>query len=101
MDLSKYNSQELRQLKAEIDKELKSRRRQEARQAQKEIKSIAERYGFSRTGLVSGQPQKGGKRAAKYRHPEDADKTWSGRGRKPAWVKEWESAGRSLDDLRI
>lgn len=104
MNLSKYNSQELRQLKADIDKELKTRRRDEVRQAQKELKSVAERYGFSLSELVGGaQPARGGraKAAGKYRHPDDASKTWSGRGRKPNWIKEWEAQGRALDELRI
>jgi DNA-binding protein H-NS len=105
MNLSKYDSQQLRQLKADIDKELKTRRKDEMRQAQKELKGVAERYGFSLSELLGGsQPSKApaaGKGAGKYRHPEDPDKTWSGRGRKPSWVKEWESKGGSVDELRI
>lgn len=103
MNLSKYSSQELRQLKVEIDKELKKRRKDEVKQAQKELRTVAERYGFSLSELLSAQPAKAGasKAGAKFRHPEDAGKTWSGRGRKPAWVKEWEGQGRSLDELRI
>lgn len=107
MNLSKYNSQELRQLKLEIDKELKKRRKDEVRQAQKELKTVAERYGFSLSELLAGQTAKsapaagGAKGAAKYKHPEDGSKTWSGRGRKPSWVKEWEASGRSLSQLRV
>ena len=104
MNLSKYNSQELRQLKADIDKELKKRRKDEVRLAQKELKTVAERYGFSLSELLSAQPPKSGgavKAAGKFRHPEDSEKTWSGRGRKPSWVKEWEAQGRTVDELRI
>jgi DNA-binding protein H-NS len=102
MNISKYSSQELRQLKVDIDKELKKRRKDEVKQAQKELRTVAERYGFSLTELLSAQPAKAGpaKGGVKYRHPEDSGKTWSGRGRKPAWVKDWEGAGRSLDELR-
>lgn len=104
MNLSKYNSQELRQLKIEIDKELKTRRKDEVRQAQKELKTVAERYGFSLSELLTSSAAKGdapAKSPGKYRHPEDAGKTWSGRGRKPSWVKEWEGKGRSVEELRI
>jgi DNA-binding protein H-NS len=103
MDLSKYNTQELQQLKKDIDKELRGRRKQEVREAQKELKKLAERYGLAVSDLVAGVAGKSGKSQAKvrFRHPEDPTKGWSGRGRKPSWIKEWEAKGRSLDELRI
>ncbi|HEX5513783.1 MAG TPA: H-NS histone family protein [Gammaproteobacteria bacterium] len=106
MDLTNYNSQQLRELQAELDRELKKRRRDDVRQAQRELRSVAERFGFSLTELVSGQPAAAaaaaaGKGVVKFRHPSDESKTWSGRGRKPAWIKEWEAEGRSLDELLV
>lgn len=104
MDLSKYSSEELRQLKSDIDAELTARRHEDARLAQRELKSVAEKYGFSLNELVGAAAPK--KAAAKpstvrFRHPEDPGKVWSGRGRKPVWVKEWEHAGRPLEKLRV
>lgn len=103
MNLSKYSTQELYELKKDIDKELKSRRKEDAKKAQKELKSVAEKYGFNLNDLISGQTPRGGrgKAAARFQHPDDPSKTWSGRGRKPVWIKEWEAAGKSLDDLRV
>lgn len=105
MDLSRYNSGELQQLKNDIDKELNQRRKQEAKQAQQELKEVAEKYGFSLSELVPSSAAKGtrsnSKGTVRFRHPQDPSKTWSGRGRKPVWVKEWEAAGRSLDEARV
>jgi len=102
MKLDNYNSQELRDLKAEIDREIKKRRRKEIREAQRELRSVAERYGFSLTELLPGQGgAQGGRGIPKYVHPEDPAKTWSGRGRKPGWIKEWEEQGRPLDELLL
>lgn len=102
MELSKYDTKQLRQLQKDIDKELRSRRKQEVKVAQKELKEVAEKYGFSLNELVGAQtPTATTKRRPKYRHPEDPNKTWSGRGRKPVWIKDWEGQGRSLEDLRI
>jgi len=103
MDLSKYSSEELRKLKKDIDREIESRRKEDAKKAQQELKQVAERYGFNLTDLVGGQPAKPTKAKGKVRfqHPSDSGKTWSGRGRKPVWIKEWEAAGRSLDELRV
>lgn len=37
--------------------------------------------------------------AVPYRHPDNADLTWTGRGRKPAWVEAWLEDGGTLEDL--
>jgi DNA-binding protein H-NS len=39
--------------------------------------------------------------AAKYRHPENLDLTWSGRGRRPTWIRDALEAGRQLTDFEI
>lgn len=103
MNLSKYTVKDLERLKREIDKEITSRRKQEERQAREELKEVAARYGFSLNELVGGvtvsKGRSQGKSQDKFRHPRDPSKTWTGRGRKPKWVKEWEAAGCSIDDL--
>ena len=39
--------------------------------------------------------------SVKYRNPENPDMTWSGRGRRPAWIREAVEAGRSMSDFEI
>jgi len=39
--------------------------------------------------------------APKYRHPENASLTWSGRGRKPLWFVAALDAGKAPEDLTI
>ena len=103
MDLSNYTTEQLNQLKKDIDKEVQSRRKEDSKKAQQEMKQVAERYGFTLNDLVPGQqPAKTrAKGKAQFQHPTDASKTWTGRGRKPVWIKDWEAEGRSLDELRI
>lgn len=102
LDLTQYNTNELSQLIAEIDRELASRRREELRKARQEIRATAEKYGVTVAELVGNLSKPASQpRAAKYRHPDDHSKTWSGRGRRPAWVTEWLDAGRSLEELEI
>lgn len=43
----------------------------------------------------------GTKVAAKYRNPENANETWSGRGKQPRWLQAYTSQGRALDDFLI
>lgn len=42
-----------------------------------------------------------GKVAPKYRNPEDANETWTGRGRQPRWLTAFTDAGRSRDEFLI
>jgi len=37
----------------------------------------------------------------KFRNPEDASVTWSGRGRQPKWIIELLATGGAVDDFRI
>jgi hypothetical protein len=56
------------------------------------------------TELLAGRGPKEPKavpREAKYQHPDDSAKQWSGRGRQPGWVKDWLDAGKSLEDAKI
>lgn len=80
-------------------------RKQELASAIAEIKRIMAQFGISpadlgfggRTGKAKG---KGTAVAAKYRDPVSG-KTWTGRGRHPAWVVALEAAGKSLDSCKI
>ena len=38
---------------------------------------------------------------AKYRHPENAALTWSGRGRKPQWFADHINAGKDPSALAV
>lgn len=50
------------------------------------------------TGAAPAWPFPG---AIKYRHPNNSQLTWSGRGKKPAWVTAWLNSGGSLEDLEV
>lgn len=102
MDLSSYSRQDLMRLKRQVEHELDNRRRVDQRTARQEVREIAEKYGLSIADLMTGSataPGRGGD-GLHYRHPDNPSLTWSGRGRKPKWLKEWEASGRPLAELR-
>lgn len=102
MDLSKLDQDELDRLQKDIDKELKRRLREGIKEAQKKAKLLAESYGLSVQDLVGGATARAGVAGnIRYQHSDDPSKTWSGRGRKPSWVKEWEAADKDLETLRV
>ncbi|WP_208279302.1 ParB/RepB/Spo0J family partition protein [Massilia oculi] len=37
--------------------------------------------------------------AVRYRNPNDATQTWTGRGRQPKWVSDWIESGKRLEQL--
>ena len=58
--------------------------------------------GFSLAELLDGKKKAtASKSPPRYRHPEDPTVTWTGRGRKPAWVLEHIEAGKPMEDLEI
>jgi DNA-binding protein H-NS len=85
IDLSNYNLGELKGLQFDVEKEIKNRQQDEELLAAKASKS-----------RKSGQSNS----AAQFRNPEDEAQTWTGRGRKPKWVLDALSNGKSMDDLK-
>ena len=45
--------------------------------------------------------RKGVKVPVKYRHPEDPDKTWTGRGVTPKWMRALLNAGHDLSEFEV
>ncbi len=45
--------------------------------------------------------RKGSKVAVKYRHPNDPEKTWTGRGVMPAWLNTFINEGRDRSEFEI
>lgn len=102
MDLSNLSVAELRKLQERITQEMVKRERQELASARERILAIAQSIGVPLKDLIgSGIGTKTGAVAARYRNPDDASQTWTGRGRQPKWVKEWVESGKSLDMLHV
>lgn len=100
----------LRDLRRLIDSEIMGRAKSERTEAIFKIQQIAAGLGVSVGELMSSaMPRKAGNNAGvkhgpapiKYRHPEDASLTWTGRGAKTKWVHAWEASGKSISDLLI
>ncbi|CAM3143306.1 H-NS family nucleoid-associated regulatory protein [Janthinobacterium lividum] len=106
MDISSLSLAELKKLEAQAIQEIKTRQKGELEKARAEMLAIAQRVGVPLTQLIAGAPKnivKGGKQAvaAQYRNPENQEQQWSGRGRRPLWVKSWLEKHQTLDGIRI
>lgn len=104
VDLSKFSAAELRQLQEDIKQALKEQEQQERAKAREQIMQIAQNAGIPLKDLLAAaatRSTKGSTVAVRFRHPSNGSQQWTGRGRQPAWVKEWVDSGKSLDDLRV
>lgn len=111
--LEKMSKAELAKQKAETEARLKEIAQAEAeydgrriKELRSEIEEMLKKEGYSLADLFGGKSPKkasggGAKSPAKYRHPENASVTWSGRGRQPVWYKEAIAAGKTPEDLAI
>lgn len=109
MDLEKIKNlalEELIELKTDIDKLISQKQKEQTKNLVDEFKAKAAKMGLSFEDVMGLEPSKarktkGQKVAAKYRNPDDANQTWTGRGRKPLWVEAQLNKGKKLEDLAL
>lgn len=105
MDLSNLSVSQLRDLQQQIPAEIKRREAQEKVNVLNELRAFAKARGYAIEELLAKEAKvkavSGGKVKVKYRHPENAELEWTGRGRKPKWVEAWVANGASLDSLLV
>jgi DNA-binding protein H-NS len=94
---------ELKSLQKDVTKaiaEFSDRKKTEAMQA---LEAHAKELGFSLAELTGGKKMRksSGPAGAKYRHPENAEVTWSGRGRQPGWFKDAVVAGKTPESMAV
>lgn len=87
------NPDKLREIRAQIDAELKKRQVKDKQNARRKILEIANIHGINIADLV--------KKERHYRNPDNQWELWNGRGRKPKWIKEWLKRGYKLEELEV
>jgi DNA-binding protein H-NS len=102
-DLYALSLAELKALQKDVAKaiaEFSDRKKTEAMQA---LEAHAKELGFSLAELTGGKKTRksSGIVGAKFRHPEYAEVTWSGRGRRPSWFQAALDAGKSPETMAV
>jgi DNA-binding protein H-NS len=101
LNLDEMPLADLKQLKKDVERAINSFEERRKSEAAAELEALAREKGFTLAELTSATRKRRKPVQPKYRHPENAEITWSGRGRKPKWVIEALNKGKSLDDLAI
>lgn len=101
-NLEAMSLKELRQMQKDLAKAISTYEDRHKAEARAKLEAIAKEMGYSLTDLfgVEVRPTRA-PAMAKYRHPENAALTWSGRGRKPQWFVDYVNAGKDPSDLAI
>ncbi|MBL8446965.1 MAG: H-NS histone family protein [Zoogloeaceae bacterium] len=120
MDLSSMNLADLRRLQGRIEGEITRRTSSAKKDLLKKVQKLAAEAGMSLDDLIAAEavekkssegnaPKKprgksktaGIKVPAKYRHPNNDELAWTGRGRKPKWVEDWLASGGTMEQIQI
>ncbi|MEN9433938.1 MAG: hypothetical protein RLZZ422_1527 [Pseudomonadota bacterium] len=91
---------ELNELKGSIEMVIERRKREEIADLRRQIDSLLENTGITLDEVQNAKAPSKTVRP-KYRNPEDASQTWTGRGRRPTWLDQKISAGSELNDFLI
>ena len=101
-NLEAMSLKELRQLQKDLAKAISTFEDRHKAEARAKLEAIAKDMGYSLTDLIGDKVKATRARAvAKYRHPENAALTWSGRGRKPQWFANHINSGKDPSDLAV
>lgn len=103
-DIDTMSVKELLELQAEVKAAIASKQQTEKADLKAKMAQLAADAGLSLDDVLGIKKGRTGKSSgvAKYRNPDNADETWTGRGRKPNWlVERLKKRGVAMDDFLI
>ena len=93
---------ELLKLQKDLAKAVSTYEDRQRFEARTKLDVIAKEMGYSLADLIGAEVKYiRAPTVAKYRHPENAALTWSGRGRQPQWFADHINAGKDPSDLAV
>lgn len=103
IDLDKLSLSELKSLQKDVARAIADFGNRKKMEALSALEEHAKALGFSLAELTGVKTRKAraGSGAAKYRHPENPEVTWSGLGRKPGWFTAAIEAGKAPESMAI
>lgn len=112
-ELKKLGKKELLRLRDQIEKQIERIEKTDIKAALEAAEKAAKAHGFSLSDITGGgantaakKPRKapkakGNVNPPKYRNPENPDQTWTGKGRRPEWIKAAQAAGVDIETMAI
>ena len=101
-NLEAMSLKELRQLQKDLAKAISTYEDRHKAEARAKLEALAKEMGYLLADLIGDKVKTTRAPAvAKYRHPENAALTWSGRGRKPHWFIDAMVDGTNPEDMAV
>jgi DNA-binding protein H-NS len=101
-NLEALSLKELRHLQKGLARAISTYEDRYRAEARAKLEEIAKVMGYSLADLIGVEVKATRAPAvAKFRHPENAALTWSGRGRKPQWFADHINAGKDPNALAV
>lgn len=102
IDLNSMSLDDLKTLQKNVNKAVDGYHDKQRKAALAAADTAAREMGFTLAELTGG-PVKKTKAVSlpKYRHPENPEQTWTGRGRQPDWLKDALENGQSKEEFLI
>jgi DNA-binding protein H-NS len=102
-DYQNLSESELKVLINKAETALKAKQENKRKEVIAQIKQLAASIDVQVEILEEGKKavRKKSKVAVKYRHPQDPEKTWTGRGITPKWLQSLLNKGHSLSEFEI
>ena len=102
MNLDDMTLEELKQLRKDLVKAIETYEARQLAEARAKLEEYAKEMGVKLEDVMGLGKSKGKlKGLPKYCHPNDPSLTWTGKGRKPAWLTKELDAGMSLERFKI
>ena len=103
IDLDGLSLDELKTLEKDVRKAIASFEERKKQELLEAARAMAAEEGYTLAELfdTSGKTRAKKSAPARYRHPDDPSRTWSGRGRMPHWLRDAEASGRSRQEFEI
>lgn len=102
INLNNMSLGELKKLQKDVGKAIDGYEGKQRKTALAAAEAAARENGYSLAELTGVAPQKNKTVSPpKYRHPENPEQTWTGKGRQPDWMKDALANGQSKDDFLI
>lgn len=104
MNLLELNLSQLRDLLALVSREAEKREKQDRQAAIDQIYSLAHQFAIPLHTLLAMDEKRKVRKTTTgntYSDPANAQNTWSGRGKRPTWLRDAIAAGGSLEQFRV
>lgn len=106
IDVSSLSVSQLEALAIQVQEEIARKKAQAKKSLIADMEKLAREAGVSLSELFELTADKALAKAkysvaAKYRNPNNASQTWSGRGRQPLWLAALIAEGKTLQDFAI